>query len=165
MIVGRQVVTLQDLGNIGEFVGAIGVIASLVYLAVQIRQNTRTLRAATYESLAQATATANSLMITDPEIARIVEAGLGSEPLPREDRARFRAYLRMTFRRYDSIFLHHRHATLPPEAWGPYWNAFRRTLQSPNVRDFWERSQEDYTPSFRSLVSEEVGRILDEIGD
>ena len=62
--------TLQDLGNIGEFVGAIGVIASLVYLAIQIRQNTRTLRAATYESLAQATATSNALLITDPEIAR-----------------------------------------------------------------------------------------------
>jgi hypothetical protein len=30
--------TLQDLGNIGEFVAAIGVVVSLVYLAVQIRR-------------------------------------------------------------------------------------------------------------------------------
>jgi hypothetical protein len=29
---------LEDLGNIGEFVGAIGVVLSLVYLAIQIRQ-------------------------------------------------------------------------------------------------------------------------------
>ncbi len=36
--------TLQDLGNIGEFVGALGVVASLIYLALQIRQNTRQLR-------------------------------------------------------------------------------------------------------------------------
>jgi len=33
----------QLLGNYGEFVGAIGVIATLAYLAVQIRQNTRSL--------------------------------------------------------------------------------------------------------------------------
>ncbi|MBW2725788.1 MAG: hypothetical protein JRE71_15510 [Deltaproteobacteria bacterium] len=33
--------TLQDLGNIGEFVGAIGVVTSLVYLALQIRQQSR----------------------------------------------------------------------------------------------------------------------------
>ena len=33
--------TLEDLGNLGEFVGAIGVVVSLVYLALQIRQNTR----------------------------------------------------------------------------------------------------------------------------
>ncbi len=29
--------TLQDLGNLGEFLGSIGVIGSLVYLAIQIR--------------------------------------------------------------------------------------------------------------------------------
>ena len=33
--------SLQDLGNIGEFVGAIGVVISLIYLAIQIRHNTR----------------------------------------------------------------------------------------------------------------------------
>jgi hypothetical protein len=155
-------VTLEDLGNIGELIGAIGVIASLVYLAAQIRQNTRTLRAATYESLAQATTSSNALLLTDPEIARIVETGLGEAALPLEDRARFAAYLRMTFRRYDSIYLHHRQATLPPEAWEAYWSSFRRILRSPNVRDFWDRSQEDYTSDFRSLVSQEVRRILND---
>ena len=33
--------TLMELGALGEFLGAIGVIATLIYLAVQIRQNTR----------------------------------------------------------------------------------------------------------------------------
>lgn len=32
--------TIQDLGAIGEFIGSIGVILTLIYLAVQIRQNT-----------------------------------------------------------------------------------------------------------------------------
>ena len=34
--------TLEDLGNLGELVGAIGVVASFIYLAVQIRQNSHT---------------------------------------------------------------------------------------------------------------------------
>ena len=42
--------SLEDLGNIGEFVAAIGVIISLIYLAVQIRQNTSAVATATYES-------------------------------------------------------------------------------------------------------------------
>ena len=33
--------TLEDLGNIGEFVAAIAVVVSLVYLAFQIRQGSR----------------------------------------------------------------------------------------------------------------------------
>ena len=36
--------TIQDLGALGEFVGSIGVIVTLVYLAVQIRQNTQSVR-------------------------------------------------------------------------------------------------------------------------
>ena len=43
--------TLEDLGNLGEFLGAIGVIASLVYLAVQIRQNTRAVNSNTSQAI------------------------------------------------------------------------------------------------------------------
>jgi hypothetical protein len=39
----------QLLGNFGEFFGAIAVVATLAYLAVQIRQNTNALRSASYE--------------------------------------------------------------------------------------------------------------------
>ena len=50
--------TLEDLGNLGEFVAALGVGISLGYLAIQIRQNTAQLeqntssvRAAAFQSL------------------------------------------------------------------------------------------------------------------
>ena len=32
---------LNDLGNIGEFVGAVAVVISMIYLAVQVRRNTQ----------------------------------------------------------------------------------------------------------------------------
>jgi hypothetical protein len=35
----------QLLGNYGEFVGAIGIVITLMYLAIQLRQNTRMMRA------------------------------------------------------------------------------------------------------------------------
>jgi hypothetical protein len=38
-------VTIQDLGSVGELVAAIATIATLAYLAVQIRHNTRHVRA------------------------------------------------------------------------------------------------------------------------
>jgi hypothetical protein len=44
-------VSLSDLANIGEFVGGIAVIATLVHLAIQIRQNTRSLRSVTFQSV------------------------------------------------------------------------------------------------------------------
>ena len=45
--------TIQDLGSLGEFVGAMGVIVSLVYLARQMHQNTTSVRAASFNSMVQ----------------------------------------------------------------------------------------------------------------
>ena len=39
------------LGAIGEIVGAVGVIATLAYLAVQVRQNTGAIRGATLNAV------------------------------------------------------------------------------------------------------------------
>jgi hypothetical protein len=36
--------TIQDLGSIGELVAAIATVATLVYLALQIRQNTESVK-------------------------------------------------------------------------------------------------------------------------
>ena len=41
------------VGAIGEVAGAIGVIATLIYLSVQIRQNTRAMRGATLDSITE----------------------------------------------------------------------------------------------------------------
>ena len=45
--------TIMELGALGELLGAIGVIVTLVYLAVQVRQNTRSLDASQRLALAQ----------------------------------------------------------------------------------------------------------------
>ncbi len=50
---GDDFMTIIELGALGEFLGAIGVIATLAYLAIQIRQNTRSLDASQRLALAQ----------------------------------------------------------------------------------------------------------------
>ena len=41
---------LSDLGDLGDFLGGIGVIATLVYLAIQIRRNTFAVRSTSLDS-------------------------------------------------------------------------------------------------------------------
>jgi hypothetical protein len=47
--------SLEDLGNIGEIAAAICVIISLIYLALQIRQNTRWLRVSPEQPITNST--------------------------------------------------------------------------------------------------------------
>ena len=42
---------IEKLGNIGEFVAAIATVITLIYLAFQLRQNTRALKAAAFQNV------------------------------------------------------------------------------------------------------------------
>ena len=43
--------SISELGSLGEFVGSIAVLATLIYLAMQIRQNTRWVKIQIFESI------------------------------------------------------------------------------------------------------------------
>ena len=46
--------TIQDLGAIGELIASVGVVVSLIYLAVQVRQNTRGIRTSAHQHIISA---------------------------------------------------------------------------------------------------------------
>ncbi len=62
---------ITTLAAWGEFLGGIAVVVSLIYLAGQIRQNSKLLRASTASVTAQNLFSESSLMVQDPEVARI----------------------------------------------------------------------------------------------
>jgi hypothetical protein len=150
----------EALGSIAELVGAVGVVASLLYLGKQIRQNTRSIRAATYQALAESSAASNFQFIANADLVRAVRAGFAaSEPLSEDDFARYQAYLRILFRRHDSIFINYREGALSEEAWLGYWHALRENLRNPGAQKWWQRHSEGYTRSFREAVDREIKSI------
>ena len=62
--------TLGELGSLGEFLAAIATLATLIYLAVQIRQNTLATRAASHHAITDVMNKTNHLVIGDAEVAR-----------------------------------------------------------------------------------------------
>ena len=67
--------SIQDLGALGELVAAIATIATLLYLAIQIRQNNRNLHESTSASLNQGFASINSRLTSDERFAEIFIRG------------------------------------------------------------------------------------------
>ena len=76
--------TLQDLGNIGEFVGAIAVIATLIYLTVQIRQNSRSISTSAYNEVLGQTFDLNLRLAQDSEFSSFLQRGLDGELDPKD---------------------------------------------------------------------------------
>jgi hypothetical protein len=67
--------TLANLANFGEFIGGMAVIISLIYLALQIRQNTKTIRGST---LQQNTDFWGDLFLrlAQPDLANVYSTGM-----------------------------------------------------------------------------------------
>jgi len=86
--------SIQDLGALGELVAALATIATLLYLAVQIRQNNRNLQESTSASMNQGWASINSRLSSDEQFAEIFIRGReGLEALTPVEVERFRAFV------------------------------------------------------------------------
>jgi len=123
--------TITELGALGEFVGAIGVVITLIYLAIQIRQNTRAMEesrrlalAQTYQLRADAlqdmlVRAANSEHV-GPILAKLTEAGypedIGSlDQLSPGERGRFRQWQIAQHVHWDNMFYQYQQGFLDEE--------------------------------------------------
>jgi hypothetical protein len=80
--------TIQDWGAIGEIVAALGVIGSLLYLSLQIRQNNAYIRAqASHDTLSELREVASSIY-SNPELSRIWNQRSGYAEMSPIDRQR-----------------------------------------------------------------------------
>ena len=146
--------TLDNLGSIGEFVGAIAVLASLIYLALQVRQATKWQRHAAFEAMAGRAADWWANISRDPEVARIYLDGctdLGS--LEREDRVRFHALLIQLFVGCEMMVRMSEDRLLDAQIRDTVEGFLRSLLGTPGVRAWWhEQGSEVVSADFRARV-------------
>jgi hypothetical protein len=133
--------SLGDLANLGQVIGAIAVVVSLFYVAHQIRQNTNAVRSATAQAVHEHFAKWYQLVAADAELSKIVATGLrdyGS--LSEEERVRFIATF-MSFLSYSqNAFLKWREKLLAPPLWMGWELVIMNLVCAPGRQSLLERS-------------------------
>ena len=81
------------IGAIGEVVGAVAVVVTLLFLSLQLRQNTRTVRNAYRSQMAETVSNSISVM-QNPDFARILVVAMNdSDALSPEERVVFGSFI------------------------------------------------------------------------
>ena len=147
----------EAIGAVGEVLGAIGVIVTLAYLAVQIRRNTTAMRAESSRSSAQATGAASIAIAQDGELARIFNQGLHDQSsLTPEERTRF-AFLLGTIIAPASTSYNEVALGVIPEEWlDNQRDTLRRFLHQPGGAEWWSQFKGGFPPPFREFVDREI---------
>jgi hypothetical protein len=152
--------TLDALGNIGEIVGALGVIISLGYLAGQIRQNTKAIKASSHHSLNDAFNAYLKLLIENERAAQILAVGVRDiRELDERQRDTFYAVLSMLFNHFENTHMHYRQGLLDDEQWRRWALAIGWYAGFPGIEIWWKNRAGIFPSAFREMVEAQRVRL------
>ena len=152
--------TLQDLGSLGEFVGALGVVISLAYLARQMRQNTTSVRAASFNSM-----TENSLRLLEPSFRDgdfadfLHRAQRDPSSLSPIEVVRWDAYMTAVYRHFGNLVYQYRVGALDRQMWQSYRDTLKKHLSTPSWRAWFEENKGVFSTSLVELVERSVPEL------
>ena len=149
------------VGAVAELLGAIGVIVSLVYLAIQIRRNTRIQKRTNLGDIATELATTARCVATDPEIANLVLRGYADlDSLDPVERYRFDAFIYTYIANFERALLDARNGDYPEEELDPLRIGIARSLGTDGGHAWWEQSRTWFTlfgqQSIEAILSDQT---------
>ena len=150
--------TLQDWGSIGELVGGVAVIASLVYVGLQVRQNTSAVRANSAQSF---TDSINSVQLSVTSSGETAHAWLrfNEEPgsLTAIDRVILDTLALAAFQTYDSGLLQAKLGSLDSDTRDMIYRRIGGWFEYDYYKDWWTRNHWEFGEPLTSYVETEFG--------
>ena len=150
------------IGAVGEVIGACGVIATLVYLALQIRTQILETRLNATRELARDYRRIIEKVADDPELYAIYLKALSDyEALPNDERRRIHmSFMSPVFGVHEQMYLHQSAGNVDPKFLESLHNRFAEVAQAPGLYMWWQRNREIYGDEFRSFLDEEFAKAI-----
>lgn len=144
---------LESLASLGEIIGAIAVVVSLVYLAVQVRQSTRAQRIENSSRILDRTAAMQAALSRDPALSALFSKGV-SDPskLTPQERLQFTWAMYEFFGALEFMFLAATENSIPEEIWHRWSSAAAWWLTFPGVQAWWRVRPIPFADSFSMYV-------------
>ena len=141
------------IAAIGTFIGAIAVIVSLIYLAVQTKQNTRAMRSASFHQVRESFSEIPLALAQNSELASIL-ALVNSDPgsLTTEQIIRYEMILLTIMRRAESAYFQSVEGSLPLESWRGISETCKEALSENIALQWWEKTNHRFEASFRKEI-------------
>jgi len=144
----------EALGAIGEIVGAVGVVVSLLYLASQVRSNSRQLRHASAQAVLDKLNGLIGQLAFTAGAGDVWTRGLsGLEALSSDEEVvRFSSMMLQAFWAYEEV-LHYRDAgSIEDWAWTHSRAPVENFMRTPGFQQWWVRRRAWFSPEFQAHV-------------
>ena len=140
------------IGAIGELVGAAAVVATLIYLAVQIKHSTKIAQSDAHERSVENWLAANNPLL-DPAIADLFVQGCEDyQALTPRDRIRFDTLIGNMLLNFEAAVQKQKFDFASDEFLATYERYFQVLFYHPGVKEYFRQNRTFYTDSFARLI-------------
>lgn len=140
------------IGAIGEIIGAAAVVASLVYLATQIRQATKMSRATTRNAIAESAQRLAQDLTENQGMAEIIVKHVSEIPLDPVETLRLQGRCHRDMRHYENIYYQARAGLLSDDEWFGFRKYLMALFEVDAYREYWKHEGELYSEVFRDEI-------------
>ena len=145
--------TLEDLANIGELIGSIGIVASLIYLGIQIKIQNSESRIAVITSLTEQWSSFMTLLASGDEHGLIWVEGLKKFPEMEDGKkVRFSAMMSNILHIDEALHKHHLDGKLDDDIWSGFSARMLDTFANPGAKNWWPMRRHWYSRRFQSYI-------------
>ena len=143
----------EMLSAIGQVVAAVGVIPSLIYLAIQIREQNKERRRAGINILTAQWSELVKSAQESREFALLFLKGMHSfNDLDAPDKLRFSAFFTRFTRNCEGMFIYYRDGALEKALWDGVERTIADYFAYPGAREWWATRKHWLTDEFRAVV-------------
>tara|TARA_Y100001934_G_C12002957_1_gene608540 strand:+ start:144 stop:653 length:510 start_codon:yes stop_codon:yes gene_type:complete len=148
---------LQTLGQAGDFIGGIGVVVTLIYLAFEIHQNSKQTKVAAAQSIMQSLSDYYRSASETDQLARVVHMGMENlDSLTDAEATQFFFWGFSFFRLVELAHLHYRLGNIPESFWRGQVAHLEGLFAFPGCRNIYERRQNVFSQEFQEFINNTV---------
>ena len=140
--------SIQDLGALGEFIGAFGVVASLIYVGLQIKETRNIVMAESEANFAQSTSEIYFFLAEHRHITEMIAKERGVDP----DEQMLNAYYTASLLRIEDTFIKHKYGLMGPHAIRSVKGTLQSTIRSPSGITAWNDHKNRFDEEFVEFV-------------
>jgi len=137
------------LAAIAEALGAVAVLASLVYLATQVRQNTQMMKSSIRQQL---TATSQDVIFKGIDLADVVAKAASGETLAASEQIQLNQLHRAALRGLEDFAYQNQHGLLDPSEWTARLESARDLMSMPQMRRNWLANRQQYSENLQRMI-------------
>ena len=134
---------------------------TLIYLAVQLRQNTPALKSSTFLAISTLMGLTMEVWATHSDLAPLlIKAQAGLDDLSPEERARFGFLMMMAFRRVETVVVQRHLGFNDCELTEGSERSALSVLNAKGMRQWWDTSKHAFSNLFSAWVDEKLASSL-----